>query len=80
MNCDYTVRDQLEGLTVLYHKGCGKGFKFFGDDPEEHRHYIKQEHLDLVKDMFAREYEDFPVEYVLRFYICLLYTSPSPRD
>ena len=76
MQCDYTLRDSYENLTVLYYKGCGKGFKFFGDDPEEYRHYIKQEHLDMMKEMFAREYKEFPVDYMLRFYMhsrCLVF-------
>ena len=53
-----TVRDACDDLTVLYYKGCPQGFKFFGDDPEEHKSYINDTHID----------------------ICLLYTSPSPRD
>ena len=78
MKCEYTVNDHLDGLTVLYHKGCGKGFKFFGDDPEEYRHYIKQEHLDMVKDMWSDRANDFPVDYVLRFYMhsrCLVFPN-----
>ena len=43
MKCEYTVNDQLDGLTVLYHKGCSKGFKFFGDDPEA----VSYTHLTL---------------------------------
>ena len=78
MQSEYTLSDSLGNLTVLYHKGCGKGFKFFGDDPEEYRHYIKQEHLDMVKGMFEREYKDFPVDYVMRFYMhsrCLVFPN-----
>ena len=37
MKNEYTVNDQLDHLTVLYHRGCHQGFKFFGDDPEEHK-------------------------------------------
>ena len=38
MSKSYTVTDSFEDLTVLYHRGCQQGFKFFGDDPEEHKH------------------------------------------
>ena len=78
MHCELTIRDTFENLTVLYYKGCGAGFKFFGDDPEEHRHYIKQEHLDLVKHMFEREETKVPIDYILRFYMhsrCLVFPN-----
>ena len=78
MQSEYTLSDSLGNLTVLYHKGCGKGFKFFGDDPEEYRHYIKQEHVDMVKEMWSDRKDDFPVDYVLRFYMhsrCLVFPS-----
>ena len=44
MKNEYTVNDKLDHLTVLSRK---KGFKFFGDDPEEYKHYIK-EHADVL--------------------------------
>ena len=47
MSKSYTVTDSFEDFTVLYHRGCDQGFKFFGDDPEEHKQYLKQEHIDL---------------------------------
>ena len=47
-----TVRDTFENLTVLYHKGCQQAFKFFGDDPEEHKVYVKEHHVDMIKQMF----------------------------
>ena len=78
MQSEYTLSDSLGNLTVLYHKGCGKGFKFFGDDPEEYRHYIKQEHVDMVKEMWSDRKDDFPVDYVLRFYMhsrCLVFPN-----
>ena len=34
MKNEYTVNDQLDHLTVLYHRGCPQGFKFFGDEKE----------------------------------------------
>ena len=48
MKHEYTINDQLDHLTVLYHRGCKQGFKFFGDDPEEHKYYIKDEHIQLL--------------------------------
>ena len=53
MKTEYTINDQLDHLTVLYHRGCKQGFKFFGDDPEEHKYYIKEEHIQLLKDTFG---------------------------
>ncbi len=77
MKNDYTVNDQLDHLTVLYHRGCKQGFKFFGDDPEEHKYYIKEEHIQLLKDTFGG-LETLPVDYLRRFYAhsrCLVFTS-----
>ena len=45
MKTEYTVNDKLDHLTVLYHRGCKQGFKFFGDDPEEKKEYITDEHI-----------------------------------
>ena len=77
MKNDYTVNDQLDHLTVLYHRGCIQGFKFFGDDPEEHKYYIKEEHIQLLKDTFG-DLGTLPVDYLRRFYAhsrCLVFTS-----
>ena len=77
MKNDYTVNDQLDHLTVLYHRGCKQGFKFFGDDPEEHKYYIKEEHIQLLKDTFG-DLGTLPVDYLRRFYAhsrCLVFTS-----
>ena len=77
MKNDYTVNDQLDHLTVLYHRGCKQGFKFFGDDPEEHKYYIKEEHIQLLKDTFG-DLGTLPVDYLRRFYAhsrCLEFTS-----
>ena len=76
MQSEYTVRDQFENLTVLYHKGCAAGFKFFGDDPEEYRHYILDEHLEMLRGMFGQHEKDFPWEFLSRFYMhsrCLVF-------
>ena len=76
MRNDYTLNDQLDHLTVLYHRGCKQGFKFFGDDPEEHKYYIKDEHIDLLKEAFNSD--KFPIDYLRRFYAhsrCLIFTS-----
>ena len=76
MNCDYTINDQLDHLTVLYHRGCSKGFKFFGDDPEEHKHYITEEHINMLKEVF--DVATFPIDYLRRFYAhsrCLVFTK-----
>ena len=77
MKNEYTVNDQLDHLTVLYHRGCPQGFKFFGDDPEEHKHYIKDEHIQLLHDTFG-DSETFPIDYLRRFYAhsrCLVFTN-----
>ena len=77
MKNDYTVNDQLDHLTVLYHRGCQQGFKFFGDDPEEHKYHIREEHIDLLKDTF-KDYTDFPIDFLRRFYAhsrCLVFTN-----
>ena len=76
MRNDYTLNDQLDHLTVLYHRGCKQGFKFFGDDPEEHKYHIKDEHIDLLKEAF--DWNKFPIDYLRRFYAhsrCLMFTS-----
>ena len=77
MKNEYTINDQLDHLTVLYHRGCKQGFKFFGDDPEEHKYYIKEEHIQLLKDTFG-DLGTLPVDYLRRFYAhsrCLVFTS-----
>ena len=77
MKNDYTVNDQLDHLTVLYPRGCKQGFKFFGDDPEEHKYYIKEEHIQLLTDTFG-DLGTLPVDYLRRFYAhsrCLVFTS-----
>ena len=76
MRNDYTLNDQLDHLTVLYHRGCKKGFKFFGDDPEEHKHYITEEHINMLKEVF--DVATFPIDYLRRFYAhsrCLVFTK-----
>ena len=76
MNAEYTINDQLDHLTVLYHRGCKQGFKFFGDDPEEHKHYITEEHINMLKEVF--DHETFPIDYLRRFYAhsrCLVFTK-----
>ena len=78
MKNDYTVNDQLDHLTVLYHRGCKQGFKFFGDDPEEHKYYIKEEHIQLLKDTFGDKIGTLPIDYLRRFYAhsrCLVFTE-----
>ena len=78
MKNEYTVTDQLDHLTVLYHRGCHQGFKFFGDDPEEHKEYIKDEHLELAKTTWADQEAEFPIDFLKRFYAhsrCLVFTS-----
>ena len=67
MKNEYTVNDQLDHLTVLYHRGCHQGFKFFGDDPEEYKQYIKDEHLELAKSNYP-EFDLFPIDFLKRFY------------
>ena len=77
MKNEYTVTDKLDHLTVLYHKGCKQGFKFFGDDPEEHKTYITDKQLDVAKKKFPN-YRDFPYEFIYRFYAhsrCLVFTE-----
>ena len=74
---EITVRDTKDNLTVLYHKGCQQSFKFFGDDPEEHKEYVKDEHCEMLKQMFSN-YKDYPWEFLTRFYLhsrCLLFTD-----
>ena len=74
MMTETTVRDACDDLTVLYYKGCPQGFKFFGDDPEEHKSYINDTHIDMIKDIS----KDYPWEFLSRFYLhsrCLLFTS-----
>ena len=78
MKNEYTLNDQLDHLTVLYHRGCKQGFKFFGDDPEEHKHYIKDEHIEIARGMWPDKNRDFPVDYLKRFYAhsrCLIFTK-----
>ena len=75
MNVEQTIRDSKAHLTVLYHLGCHAGFKFFGDDPEEEKKYIKPHHIDMVRDKFG-DISDFPWEFLERFYLhsrCLLF-------
>ena len=55
MKHEYTINDQLDHLTVLYHRGCKQGFKFFGDDPEEHKYYIKDEHIEIARGTFGTD-------------------------
>ena len=77
MSDHYIINDQLDHLTVLYHRGCKQGFKFFGDDPEEHKHYIKDEHIQLLKDTFG-DIGTLPIDYLRRFYAhsrCLVFTK-----
>ena len=77
MSDHYIINDQLDHLTVLYHRKCKQGFKFFGDDPEEHKYYIKDEHIQLLKDTFG-DIGTLPVDYLRRFYAhsrCLVFTK-----
>ena len=77
MSDHYIINDQLDHLTVLYHRKCKQGFKFFGDDPEEHKHYIKDEHIQLLKDTFG-DIGTLPIDYLRRFYAhsrCLVFTK-----
>jgi len=76
MNYKWMVRDCLDGITVLYYGECQQGFKFFGDDPEEEKIYVKQEHIDLALDKFGDAPEKEAIEYLRRFYAhsrCLLF-------
>ena len=77
MSDHYIINDQLDHLTVLYHRKCKQGFKFFGDDPEEHKYYIKDEHIQLLKDTFG-DIGTLPIDYLRRFYAhsrCLVFTK-----
>ena len=76
MNCAQTVRDRLDHLTVLYYRGCEPGFKFFGDDPEEEKKYIKQDHVDRIFEKYPDVFNTFPQDYLRRFYAhsrCLVF-------
>ena len=78
MKNEYTINDQLDHLTVLYHRGCKQGFKFFGDDPEEHKYYIKDEHIELAKSLWPDKNKEFPNDYLRRFYAhsrCLIFPT-----
>ena len=78
MKHEYTINDQLDHLTVLYHRGCKQGFKFFGDDPEEHKYYIKDEHIELSKSLWPYKNKEFPNDYLRRFYAhsrCLIFPT-----
>ena len=77
MSKSYTVTDSFEDFTVLYHRGCNQGFKFFGDDPEEHKEYLKQPHIDMVNAIIP-DWMDIPTEFLRHFYMhsrCLLFTE-----
>lgn len=78
MNYKWMVRDCLDGITVLYYGGCQQGFKFFGDDPEEEKIYVKQEHIDLALNHFGDVPEGVAIDYLRRFYAhsrCLLFAN-----
>ena len=78
MRNDYTLNDQLDHLTVLYHRGCTKGFKFFGDDPEEQKYYIQDEHIEIAKSLWPDKNKDFPNDFLRRFYAhsrCLIFPT-----
>ena len=78
MRNDYTLNDQLDHLTVLYHRGCKKGFKFFGDDPEEQKYYIQDEHIELAKSLWPDKNKEFPNDFLRRFYAhsrCLIFPT-----
>lgn len=73
-----TIRDSLDEITVLYYSGCNQGFKFIGDDPEEDKFYIKQEHIDRLFDKYPQFLHAFPQDYLRRFYAhsrCLLFAN-----
>ena len=77
MTNGYTVSDSFENITVLYHRGCPQGFKFFGDDPEEHKTYIKEHHIEMLRQLMPN-WSDFPSEFLRYFYLhsrCLLFTD-----
>ena len=51
---------------------------FFFLDPEEHKEYIKDEHLELAKTTWADQEAEFPIDFLKRFYAhsrCLVFTS-----
>ena len=78
MRNEYTLNDQLDHLTVLYHRGCKKGFKFFGDDPEEQKYYIEDKHIEVLRSMWPIENTDYPVDFLKRFYAhsrCLIFPT-----
>ena len=78
MRNDYTLNDQLDHLTVLYHRGCKKGFKFFGDDPEEQKYYIQDAHIEIAKSLWPDKNKDFPNDFLRRFYAhsrCLIFPT-----
>ena len=78
MRNDYTLNDQLDHLTVLYHRGCKKGFKFFGDDQEEQKYYIQDEHIEIAKSLWPDKNKDFPNDFLRRFYAhsrCLIFPT-----
>ena len=78
MRNDYTLNDQLDHLTVLYHRGCKKGFKFYGGDPEEHKYYIEDEHIELAKSLWPDKNKEFPNDFLSRFYAhsrCLIFPT-----
>ena len=78
MRNDYTLNDQLDHLTVLYHRGCKKGFKFFGDAPEEQKYYIQDEHIEIAKSLWPDKNKDFPNDFLRRFYAhsrCLIFPT-----
>ena len=71
MRTEYTINDQLDHLTVLYHRGCKQGFKFFGDDPEEHKYYIKDEHISILKETWSNQQEN-PYSYQATCFLLFL--------
>ena len=78
MKHEYTINDQLDHLTVLYHRGCKQGFKFFGDDPEEQKYYIQDEHIEIAKSLWPDKNKDFPNDFLRRFYAhsrCLIFPT-----
>ena len=73
-----TTRDCLDGITVLYYGGCQAGFKFFGDDPEEEKIYVKQDNIDMVKQIHHDKLQVSAIDYLRRFYAhsrCLLFPA-----
>jgi len=65
MKSEYTVSDKLDHLTVLYHRGCKQGFKFFGDDPEEQKEYITDEHVEILKEVYTKIWTLLKLNYKL---------------